>query len=271
MTDARHGTRKNARQTDVICLGNSTQKVVAYHVVTSEDDPVAQRHELLGTKKIYQELTEKGVSIRRHAHDNNASITKYVREIQTQTENQLDNWHALKQLEKALKAISTGPKKYHRVKWHHELEDKPHAVRTHAYHSLINCEQDPNKLRVLLINCVQHYRGNHTACNPQSRCRRQADYEPRHQMLQEDISVSLLTKAIEDSIIFKKAELFVHNMSTAQVDSFNNSLNVVHDKRISFSMQSYKMRTALSVGFWNDSKKHFCHSVWKTYFIALNQ
>ena len=43
----------------VICLGNATQKLVAYHVVTPEDDPVAQRHELLGTKMIYQELTEK--------------------------------------------------------------------------------------------------------------------------------------------------------------------------------------------------------------------
>ena len=186
-------------------------------------------------------------------------------------QNQLDLWHAVKQLEKALKAIYTRPKKYHCVKQHHELEDKPHAVRTHAYHSLINCEQDPNKLRALLINCVQHYRGNHTACNPQSRCRRQADYEPRHQMLQEDISVSLLTKAIEDSIIFKKAELFVHNMSTAQVESFNDSLNVVHDKRTSFGMQSDEMQMAMSVEFQNDSKKVIYGSVWNDYLIALNQ
>ena len=45
----------------VICLGNATQKLMAYHVVTPEDDPVAQRHELLGTSKIYQELTEKAL------------------------------------------------------------------------------------------------------------------------------------------------------------------------------------------------------------------
>ena len=42
-------------------------------------------------------------------------------------------------------------------------------------------------------------------------------------MLQEDISVSLLAKAIEDPIIFKQAELFVHNMLTTKVESFNNS------------------------------------------------
>ena len=86
------------------------------------------------------------------------SITKYVREVQIQRENQLDNWHTLKQLETALKGISTESKKYHRVKWHYEFEEKLHAVRTHAYHSLINCEQDPHKLRAILINCAQHYR-----------------------------------------------------------------------------------------------------------------
>ena len=88
--------QEKTRQTDVICLGNTTQKLVAYHVVTTEDDPVAQRQELQGTKKNYQERTEKVVTIRRHA---------------------------LKQHEKALKAISTGPKKYQGVKWHHELID----------------------------------------------------------------------------------------------------------------------------------------------------
>ena len=59
LTDARHGTRKTARHTDVICLGNATQKLVAYHVVTPEDDPVAQRHELLGTKRSIWSLQKK--------------------------------------------------------------------------------------------------------------------------------------------------------------------------------------------------------------------
>ena len=120
--------------------------------MTPEDDPVAQRHELLGTKKIYQELTEKalppgGMEMKIMRPSPN------IREVQIQRENQLDNWHALKQLEIALKGISTESKKYHRVKWHYELEEKLHAVRTHAYHSLINCAQDPHKLRAILINC----------------------------------------------------------------------------------------------------------------------
>ena len=42
----------------VICLGNATHKLIEY---IPEDDPDAKRHELLGTSKIYQELTEKAL------------------------------------------------------------------------------------------------------------------------------------------------------------------------------------------------------------------
>ena len=83
LTDARHGTKKTARHTDVICLGNATQKLVAYH-------------ELLGTKKIYQELTEKGVTIRRHPYDNNPSVKNMLRESRyRQRKNKLDNINQL--------------------------------------------------------------------------------------------------------------------------------------------------------------------------------
>ena len=47
-------------------------------------------------------MKQQGVCIGKHAHDNNASISKYVREEHPTTINQLDNWHALKQLEKSL-------------------------------------------------------------------------------------------------------------------------------------------------------------------------
>ena len=76
LTDARHGWRKNARQTDVVCLGNKNKKVVAYDVVTSVDDVCTQRHELLGTKRIYEKLDQQGVVVSKHAHDNNAFISK---------------------------------------------------------------------------------------------------------------------------------------------------------------------------------------------------
>ena len=65
--------------------------MVSYKVITRDDDRVAQRHETIGTKRIYEELESKNVHMRKHAHDNNASIMKYVRENHNQTINQLDN------------------------------------------------------------------------------------------------------------------------------------------------------------------------------------
>lgn len=59
------GTHKNSRQTDIICIGNNTRKVVSFKTVTSEDR-VAQRNEKPGT-------------FGKRYHDNNVSISRYVR------------------------------------------------------------------------------------------------------------------------------------------------------------------------------------------------
>ena len=49
LTDARHGWRKDARQTDVLCLGNKFKKFIAYSEVTVDNDACAQRQETVGT------------------------------------------------------------------------------------------------------------------------------------------------------------------------------------------------------------------------------
>ena len=74
LTDARHGWRKNARQTDVVCMGGKHHKVIALETVTSKDDPVAQRHEKIGTIRLYDQLESLELCIETHCHDNNASI-----------------------------------------------------------------------------------------------------------------------------------------------------------------------------------------------------
>ena len=43
-------------------------------------------------------------------------------------------------------------------------------------------------------------------------------------------------------------------MLTANVMYFNNIINVLHDKRISFGDKTYKIITALAVGFWYEGK-----------------
>ena len=78
LTDARHGWQKSARRTDVVGLGNKNKKEIAYGVVISADDACALHHESLGAKRIYEKLDQRGVVFGICAHNNNASISKYI-------------------------------------------------------------------------------------------------------------------------------------------------------------------------------------------------
>ena len=80
----------------------------------------------MGAKRIYTALEQQGVRMRKHARDNNAAIAKNVREEHPTTKNQLDNWHAPKQLENTLRTISEGLKKSLGITWHEQFIDKPH-------------------------------------------------------------------------------------------------------------------------------------------------
>ena len=106
MTDARHGHRKNAKDTNVMCLGQTTHKVLKDIHVTKDDDGCAQRHELLGKKRLYEYFDSRlsfisgPVYVRAHAHDRNASVNKYLRVERPEVVNQNDAWHAGKSIEK---------------------------------------------------------------------------------------------------------------------------------------------------------------------------
>lgn len=197
LTDARHGWRKNARQTDVVCIGNRTKKVLHVEMVTKDNDPAAQRHEKLGTEAIYNYLQREGVAVSMHCHDNNASITKYVRETHTSTINQLDNWHACKSFERHVSVVTQGPRYKHGVTWHQQLNDKLSALKIHLQHCLVNCSSDPDILRNRLMNAVEHYKGVHTACPSISRCRREQLYHPSKMLIQDEKAESLLREVIK--------------------------------------------------------------------------
>ncbi|CAC5419660.1 unnamed protein product [Mytilus coruscus] len=109
MSDARHGWRKNAKDTSVVCIGEKTHKVISCEHVTKTMDPVSQRHERLRTEKIFNYLHENDVTVNVHCHDRNLSINKYVRE-NTEAINQNDVWHCVKSVKSALKKVSTGSK-----------------------------------------------------------------------------------------------------------------------------------------------------------------
>ena len=145
MTDARHGWRMNAKDTNVVAIGEKTHKVLSCEHVTKSDDIVTQRHERFGTEKIYQHLKNQSVAGGVHAHDRNLSINNFIREECT-SESQNDTWHAVKSVKAALKKISCGSVNLEGKTWSSQLDDKVEPVATHFHWAIRNCEENPEKL-----------------------------------------------------------------------------------------------------------------------------
>lgn len=259
ITDARHSTRRNSKYTDVICVGNSTSKVIENKVVTRKDDPCTQRHELIGTKSIYASLDANNVQVRRHAHDRNASINKFIREQRKSTINQNDTWHVSVSIEKQLKKISAGAKCREGKTWSVQLSDKVGPVKTHVQYSMRNCEGNKTKLISMLDNIVLHYENKHDNCPSSSRCHTDSNYVPSRQLLTDPFARQLLASTIKSFDVYKHPENYIFAMDTYPVESFNNTLNVFHDKRVGASGDKlYKMNTDLAICHWNENIKTKC-------------
>ena len=110
-----------------------------------------------------------------------------------------------------------------------------------------------------------------SSCSDQSRCRTDPNYQSRRRVITDPAAEKLLLDATKKSVIFQKSELFVHSMSTAHVESFNNFLNLLHNKRIAFGNDTYKLKTAMADGFWNDGKAQFSKTIWSAHVASLAQ
>lgn len=281
VTDARHSTRRNSKFTDVACLGYNTKQVIHHEIVSRADDPCAQRHELLGTKRIYAHLETKQINVRRHGHDRNTSVSKYIRENQQRTVNQYDTWHASVSLEKQLKQISSGAKCREGKTWSIQLSDKVGPVKTHMQYAMRNCNGDQSILRTKMECIVKHYQNDHTDCSPESRCKIDPNYIPSRQILTSPVAVELLLSCVRKCYVYKDAQNYIYHMDTSSVESFNNSLNVFHDKRIgTFSALHYTIRSNLAICQWNETVQvknntrlrctlQFKSNIWARYKQAL--
>ena len=252
MTDARHGWRKNAKDSSVLALGEKTHKVLQCIHVTKADDIVSQRHELKGTQKIYENFDSKDVTIKVHTHDRNLSINKLAKS-RPMTTNQNDCWHGVKSLKKALKVVSSGPKYKEGKTWFDQLYDKAEPIATHIHWAMRNCQNDPERLRNLLSNIVKHYRDEHSDCPDSSRCKEDSKYEPSRMVITNPKAEKCLEKVIQASVIYKHPEDFVLARDSSYVESFNNVMNIFQDKRICFSNRQYNMRSQLAVLHWNEN------------------
>ncbi|KAK3099354.1 hypothetical protein FSP39_003212 [Pinctada imbricata] len=261
ITDARHGWRKNAYDTSVVAIGERTSKVISCQHISKNDDRVTQRHEMIGTRRVYQKLAEGDVSVRVHTHDRNMSVNKYVREEQKDTINQNDTWHGVKSLKKALTKISSGPRYTEGKIWSEQLRDKVESVSTHVHWAIRNCRGDATCLRESISNIVEHYKNDHAKCNPSSRCRSGENYEPRRLVIRDPVAEKLLRGVLLNSVIYKHPDDFKLGRDTYVVESFNNVLNIYEDKRIVFGRDQYDSRAQLATLHWNENVKREFTSV----------
>lgn len=92
-------------------IGERSHTVLNCAHVTKAEDPVSQRHETTGTRKIYEDFDNRDISVNVHTHDRNMAINKYVRKREYGfTCNQNDLWHGINSIKKALTNISSGPR-----------------------------------------------------------------------------------------------------------------------------------------------------------------
>lgn len=84
----------------------------------------------LGTEIIYNNLADKNVSIKIHAHDRNMAVNKFVKDTHFTT-NQNDLWHAVKAVKEAITKISKGPKCSEGTAWSDQISDKVEPIATH--------------------------------------------------------------------------------------------------------------------------------------------
>ena len=152
-----------------------------------------------------------------------------------------------------LQKIGKGSEEYQEGKtWHPELSDKAGSVKTHVYWSMKNCEQDPEKLKLNILNITQHFQNNHQYCHETSRCKTDKNYIPSKTKNCDPKAEALLGQALMNTQIYKSPRDYIYCMDTYYVESFNNALLQYHDKRINFSREVYQLRRNLAVIDWNE-------------------
>ena len=251
MSDARHACRKNSFHSDIVTLGQVTHKVVNYQHVTKQDDRISQRHELHGTRKLYEDMDAQHIKIRAHVHDRNASISKFLVQERPRTIDACDTWHAGKEVRRATSKIVKGARRNIGVTWHPQLADKASGIKTHSFWAIKHCEGDEGTLLRYLDNIVQHYRGNHAACHHTSRCQ-QPGYIPSRLIVTDNDAVRILSTCIQSLIMYKQPAKYKFCMDTHYVECFNNTVLVYVDKRIHYRNLMYKLRLSMAILDWNE-------------------
>ena len=186
-----------------------------------------------------------------------------MREERPSPFNQNDPWHAGKSILRAVQAVGKGTVRTHNIKWNEQLSDKASGCKTAVGYAIRNCANDPANLRAQIDNIPCHYSNDHRQCSEQARCRTDPNYEPSKDLITDEGALVMLQNVLRHCVVYTNAQDYVHAIDTYYVESYNNVLNVYHDKRIVFGTIQYKMRTDLTTLDWNENVNRDYTSVWQ--------
>ncbi|CAH1242563.1 Hypp6844 [Branchiostoma lanceolatum] len=88
------------------------------------------------------------------------------------------------------------------------------------------------------------------------------DYVPYRQPITNPGAEKKLLDFLHKTVVYKKAENYIHSKDTHYVESFNNAMLVYHDKRICFGRTNYLLWVNLAILDWNDYADREITSVW---------
>ena len=236
----------------MVTIGYLNHRVINHQHITKDDERSSQKHEAVGTERMYADMQRQNVTVLAHAHDRNETISNIIARQVGPTDN-LDTWHASKEVKKSMAKVSKGALKNIGITWHPQLADKVAGVKTHTYYAMKNCAGNADALRASLGNVVEHYQNNHINCPPTSRCKTDNPYVPSRLIVTENIAITLLRNAIQGLFMYKNPQKYTNCMDTHYVESFNNAILVYTDKRVHFGKTVYLMRINLAIMDWNEN------------------
>ena len=258
-TDACHSASRMASTSNIMALGVHHHKVLKSQIIYKDDDPSAQRHETIATRRIHDSLHQDMVNVRNNVHDNNASVSKIIVENGAHDDN--DRWHGIKACMKSFDKISSGLKRDHGIKWHEQLSDKKEGVKNHLIYCVMNCGHNADFLRESIESIPMHYSGDHYQCRLSSPCHKNRNYFPSRVIIESPLAYQLLFDWLHKTELYKKPDKYINGMSTFYLESANGALRAFCPKRMHFGKVVHAYRTNCFVLDWNENVSRDGHRV----------
>ena len=232
MTDGRYSHRNNkSPYSEYPAIGFETGKIVGYEFMTRKEEPVAQRHETIGTVRLFDQLSNKfvdgGLEIDRICHYMSKGFMKLINDFGwTET---VDRWHAKKSITRSLVATGTGSAALNR-----KIQDLKISSRVvkHFYWCSRTCEMNSERFKQLWESWPYHLFGDHSKCDAENSYCTHEDY--------------------------------AHELDTFRIKSLNHCVTIYAPKTYMLSEEVYNFKINLAFLVWNENADRDFKRVKKT-------